>query len=82
MTYFCVWKCGKTWRFEEITIGVFTINTGVASRFARQGTRTRLKRVQLRGIGGHAPFGNFLKFVSLKWHFPHSDGTFELKLNI
>ena len=22
-------KSGKTWRFEEITIGVFTINTGL-----------------------------------------------------
>ena len=27
MTYFRVWKSGKTWRFEEITIGVFAINT-------------------------------------------------------
>ena len=85
MTYFRVWKCGKTWRFEEITICVFTISTGVASRFITQG-ETRICHVQLgrstRGSGGHASGGKFLKFVSLKWHFPHSDGTFEQKLNI
>ena len=27
MTYFRVWKCGKTWRFQEITIDVVTIIT-------------------------------------------------------
>ena len=34
MSYFRVWKSGKTWRFEEITIGVFTINTGLWSRYS------------------------------------------------
>ena len=90
MTYFRVWKCGKTWRFEEITTGVFTINTGVASRFTTQGetricrpgTRTSRKARPTRGSRGHGPLGKLLKFVSLKWHFPHSDGTFEQKLNI
>ena len=45
ITYFRVWKCGKTWRFKEITIGVFTINTGVASRFTTRG-ETRICRPQ------------------------------------
>ena len=42
----------------------------------RRGTRTLT-----RGSGA-CPLEIFFKFVSLKCHFPHSDGTFEQKLNI
>ena len=58
MTYLRIWKCVNTWHTfaygsEELTIGVFTIITGVASRFTTRG-ETRICRPQT-GHQAHAP---------------------------
>ena len=34
------------------------------------------------GESGGIPRGKFLKFGSLKWHFPHSDSTLEQNFKI
>ena len=56
--------------------------TGVACRFNTRGETRICRPPGPLGGRGHASLGKFLKFVSLKWHFPHSGGTFEQNQNI